>query len=149
MNSGEVGFLCICRADERDRTRAVFVCSRRVCGMAVSTANVVPTVFTTSQVVALFPAGVTGQTRLRDLLRRFVLKPNDLCRVAFLVVKLAGTMTSLTSCNLILPAGDAREVCVRGYRERFKLIFMAVFTSVATNIIRIIWICRFDDFSVG
>ena len=44
-------------------------------------------------------------------------------------------MTRLTARHLLFPTADARELSVRRMREGFELIFVAVFTSFAADVV--------------
>ena len=81
-------------------------------GVAIDTADVVAPVLAAAEVVVLFPARVTPKTGLGSLLRRLTFKRNDLLRIAFFDVRLAWTMTRLTTGYLLIPTADLRELCV-------------------------------------
>jgi hypothetical protein len=72
--------------------------------VAVGTANVVPPVFAAPEVIVLFFTCMTGETRFRNCLGRFVLERNDLRRITFLYVRLAGTVARFATRNFSLPA---------------------------------------------
>lgn len=64
---GETRLLRVCARDEHIRSRELTSAGRRVRRVAVSATDVVAPVLATAEVVVFFPAGVTGQTRFRDL----------------------------------------------------------------------------------
>ena len=54
-------------------------------------------------VIVLFFAGVAAKTRLRGFFRRLGFEGNDLLRITFLHVGLAGSMTLFTTRNFVFP----------------------------------------------
>ena len=68
--------------------------------MAVSAADVVAPVLAATEVVVLFLAGVARQAGLSGLFRLFILKGDDLGRVALFSMGLARTVTGLTTGHL-------------------------------------------------
>ena len=66
-------------------------------------ADVVAPVLATPEVVVLFPARMTGETSLRDRFRRFILKRNDLLRIAFFGVSFTRPVTRLATRHLSFP----------------------------------------------
>ena len=103
--------------------------------MAISATDVVAPVFTPAKVVVLLPARVAAQARFRNLFGGFVLEGDDLLRIAFLTVGLARTMARLATRHLVFPTADFDELRVRGVREGFELILVAVFTSFTADIV--------------
>lgn len=77
--------------------------------MAINTTYIVSPVFTATEVIVLFFTGVTAEAGFRSLFRRFVLERDYLCRIAFLYVGFAGTVTRLTAGYFALPAADLPE----------------------------------------
>ena len=71
--------------------------------MAIYTTDVVAPLLTTTEVVVLFSARVAAKTSLRDCLGRFILERDDLCRIAFFRVGLAGTVARLATRHLSFP----------------------------------------------
>jgi len=67
---------------------------------------------TTPEVVVFLPAGMAGQTGLRDFFRRFVLERNHLGGVAFFYVGLAWSMTTLTTGCFPFPTLDFCDLSV-------------------------------------
>ena len=104
-------------------------------GVAISATDVVAPVLAAPEVIVLFLARMTRETRLGDLFRRFVLERNDLLRIAFLAVGLAWTMTGLATRHFVLPTGKRRELRVRCVRERFELIFVTILASLTAYIL--------------
>ena len=102
--------------------------------MAISATDVVAPVFAAAKVVVFFLTGVTRQTRFRDFFRRLVLEGDDFLWVAFFTVGLAWTMTCLATRHLVFPATDFDELGVRGMREGFELIFVAILASLTAYI---------------
>ena len=103
--------------------------------MAINTANVVAPVLAAPEVVVLFLAGVTGKTRLGNVFRRHAFERNDFLRIALFDVCLAWPMARLATRHLVFPTANFYELRVGSVREGFELIFVAVFTRVATYII--------------
>lgn len=103
--------------------------------MAVSTAYVVAPVFAAAEVVVLFPAGMTGKTRLRGGFGGLILERNDLRGIAFFYVGLAGTVTGLTTGNFAFPTANRGKVGVRSMRVGFELIFVAVLAGFAADVV--------------
>jgi hypothetical protein len=117
--------------------------------MTVSAANIVPPMLTAAEIVVLFFASMTPKTGLRSLLRRLVLKGNDLLWVAFFKVGPAWAMTRLAACHLALPAINFGKLRVGSVGERFELLFVAVFARFTSYIISRIVSCRFDLARLG
>ena len=109
--------------------------------MAVSTADVVPPMLSPTEVVPLFFAGVTRQTGLGCFLRAFVLERNDLGRIAFGNMVLAGTVTRFASRYLVFPTAHLGKLSVRGVGIGFELIFMTVLARIAANIVSVARCC--------
>ena len=109
--------------------------------MTVCTANVVAPVFTSTEVIALFFACVAGKTSLGRFLRAFVLERNDLGRIAFGNMILAGTVTGFASRYLVFPTANLGKLSVRGVGIGFELIFVTVFAGVAANIVSVARCC--------
>ena len=103
--------------------------------MTVGATNVITPVLATTKVIALFFAGVTGETRLRDFFRRLVLKRNDLGGIAFGNVILARTVTSLATRYLIFPTGNIGELRMRRVRKSLELILVTILAGVAADVI--------------
>ena len=74
--------------------------------VTVCAANVIAPVLATTEVVVFLFAGMAGKTSLRDCLGRFILERNDLCRVAFFQMSLAGTMARFATRHLSFPTAD-------------------------------------------
>ena len=72
--------------------------------MAIRTTDVISPMLAAPEVVVLFPARVAAKACLGDFLRPFVLKGDDLRRVPFFHVGLAGSVTSLAAGRLSFPA---------------------------------------------
>ena len=77
--------------------------------VTISASDVIPPVLATTEIVSLFLAGMTRQTRLRDFLRRFVLEGNDLFGIAFFGVGLAWAMTRFATRYFIFPTTNRRK----------------------------------------
>ena len=77
--------------------------------VAFGATNVVAPVFAAAEVVVFFLAGMASETVFRNFLRRFVLKGNDFCRIAFFSVRLTWTMAGFASGHFILPRAYARK----------------------------------------
>ena len=135
LQIGEPGLLRVGSRDEHIRRRELTPAGFRVRRVTVSATDVVAPVLAAPEVVVFFPASMTGQTRFRDLFRRFVFERDDLLRIAFFTVRLAWTMTRLATRHLLLPTGKRGELRVRSVREGFELIFVAVFTSGAADVV--------------
>ena len=84
----------------------------RVGRVAIGATDVVAPVFAAAEVVVFLAAGVTRQTRLGNLLRRFILEGDDLFGVAFFDVRFAWTMARLATRHLFFPATQLRELRV-------------------------------------
>ena len=112
--------------------------------MAITTAYVVAPMFTATEVVAFFFASVAGKTSFRYFLRRFVLERDYLFGIAFFGVSLARTVTSLATRDLPFPTAYGRKFSMRGMREGFELIFVAILASFATDVICSGVTCGFD-----
>ena len=134
----ESRFLSICRGDPCDRAGNILIACGQVWRVAVSAADVVAPMLTTTEVVVLFFAGVTPQTGLSGFLRRLVLKGDDLGGVALFSMGLARSVTGFTACDLCVPALYFRKVCMRSMRKRFELIFVAIFAAIAADITSIL-----------
>jgi hypothetical protein len=89
----------------------------------------------------LFFASMTPKTGLRNLLRRLVLKGNDLLWVAFFQVGLAWAMTRLTACHLALPATYFEKLRMGSVGEGFELIFVAVFACFTADVTGVLRLC--------
>ena len=127
------GLLRVCLGNEDVRSRELPASWLRVGRVAVGASDVVAPVFAAAEVVVFLAAGVTTQTRLGDLFRRLVFERDDLRWVAFFDVRLTWTMARLATRHLFFPTAELRELRVRSVREVFELIFVAVFTRVATD----------------
>ena len=103
--------------------------------MAINTTDVVAPVLAAPEVVVLFLPGVTGKTRLGDVFRRQAFERDDLLGIAFFDVGLTWTMARLATRHLLFPTANLDELSMRRVRERFELIFVAVFASVATDVV--------------
>ena len=121
-------------ADEPVRTGHVLPVVGGMSRVAIRTAYVVAPVLSAAEVVVFLSAGVAAKTCFGDFFGGLVFERNDLCRVAFLTVSLAGTMTSFATSHLSFPAAYARELGMRGMREGFKLIFVTVLACIATDV---------------
>ena len=80
--------------------------------MTIGATDIVAPVFASTEVVMLFLARVTSQTDLGYLLGRHRLERHDFSRIAFLNMRLAWSMTRLTTGNLVLPTAHADELRV-------------------------------------
>ena len=134
MNGGEARLLRVGGRHEHVRRGELPPIRLRVSGVTIGAADVVAPVLAAAEVVVLFLAGVTSQTGLGDLFGRFVLERDDLFRVAFFAVRLAGGVTRLATRHLILPTANLRELRMRRVRERLELIFVTVLARVAADI---------------
>jgi hypothetical protein len=103
--------------------------------MAIGTSYVVAPMLTAAEVVMFLFSCVAGKTSLRRLFRRFSLEGYDFLRIAFFGVSFARTVTRLATRHLSFPTAYSRQPRMRGVREGFELIFMAVFACFATNIL--------------
>lgn len=115
--------------------------------VTIGAANIVAPVFAPTKVVALLFARMAGETGFRSFFRRFVLERNNLCRIAFGDVVLAGAMTRFTTRHLVFPTADFGQLSVRCVRVGFELIFVTVFAGVAADVTRVVSIG--DDGSGG
>ena len=95
--------------------------------------------FAAPEVVAFLFARMAGKTRFGNLYGRFILERDDLRRVTLFHVRLAWSMTRLTTCNFLFPTADPGETGVGSMRERFELIFVTVLASLAANVIIVGW----------
>jgi hypothetical protein len=91
--------------------------------------------FAAPEVVAFLFARVAGKTRLGNLFGRFIFERDDLRRVTFCHVGLAWSMTRLATCHFLFPTVDFGETGVRSMRERFELILVTVFASLAADVV--------------
>ena len=103
--------------------------------MTIRTTDVIAPVLSTTEVVALFFARVARQTSLGCFLRRFILERNDLGRIAFGNVVLAGTVTGFATGHFVFPTANLGKLSVRGMGIGFELIFVTVFAGVAADVI--------------
>lgn len=106
-----------------------------MCRMAVGASNVVAPMLTAAEVVVSFFARVTAETRLRYFFRRLRFERDNLLRVAFLHMRLAGSMTRLATRHLSFPTVVRGESGVRCMREGLELVFVTVFASIAADVI--------------
>lgn len=105
--------------------------------MTIRAADVVAPVFAPPEIIPFLFAGMTGETSLRDFLRRLVLEGDDFRRVTLLHVGFAWSMASFATGDFLLPTTDLGETRVRSNRESFELILVAIFTGVAADVITI------------
>ena len=104
--------------------------------MTIDAADVVAPVFTATEVVVLFPAGVTGETSLRSILGVLGLKrEDDFFRIAFFRVRLAWSMTRFTAGNASFPTGERCQPRVRSVFEIFELVLVTGLADVAADVI--------------
>ena len=103
--------------------------------MTICAAYVVAPVFTATEVVVFLFAGMTAETGLRGFFGRFRFEGNDFLWIAFFEVSLAWSMTRLAAGHLSFPTVVAGEAGVRSMRERFELVFVTVFASLATHVL--------------
>jgi len=104
--------------------------------VTIDAADVVAPVFTATEVVVLFPAGVAGETSLRSILRVLGLKrEDDFFRIAFFRVRLAWSMTRFAPGNAYLPTSESRQPRVRSVFEVFELFLVAGLADVAADVI--------------
>ena len=80
--------------------------------MAVSATDVISPMLTAPKVVVLFSAGMAAKARLRGFFRRLGFEGNDLRRITFLQVGLAGSMTLFTTRHLALPTAQTGKLCM-------------------------------------
>ena len=80
--------------------------------VTIGATDVIAPVLAAAEVIVLFFPGVTRQTRLGDLFRRFVFERDDLLRIAFFAVRLAWSMTRLATRHLVFPTADLYELRV-------------------------------------
>ena len=106
--------------------------------VAITAPDVVAPVFAAAEVVVLFFAGVAGKTGLSNFFGRFVLEGDDLGGIALGNVGLARPVTGLTTRHLSLPTAYFGKLGMRSVRERFELIFVAVFTGFAADVVGIL-----------
>src|SRR5215813_869046 len=125
-------------------------------GVAVSAAYVIPPVFASTKVIVVFLPGMTGQACLCNLLRRLALETNDLLGIAFFDVCFAWAMTRLAPCCFIFPGRQNSQLAVGRMYEVAKLILVAIFAGLTTNVavvngycsgrgrssFRLGWLCR-------
>src|SRR5437588_3517920 len=109
--------------------------------MTIRTTDVVAPMLSATEVVALFFARVAGQTSLRRFFRGLVLERNDLGRIAFGNMVLAGTVTGFATGYLVFPTANFGKLSVRGMGIGFELIFVAVLAGVAANIVSVASCC--------
>lgn len=103
--------------------------------MAVSATYVVAPMLAAAEGVVLFPARMTGEASFGNLLGGFVLEGDDLRRIAFFDVRLAWSMTRLTTGPLVFPTAQAAELGVRSRSEVSELIFVAVFAGFTADVL--------------
>ena len=111
--------------------------------MAIHTAYIVAPVFTATEVVAFFLARVAGETSLRYLFRRFILKRNDLFRIALFGVSFARPVTGLATGYLSFPTANVCQLGMRSVGKGFELIFVAILAGFATDVVCRAIGCRF------
>ena len=109
--------------------------------MTIGATDVVAPVLATAEVIALFFARVARKTSLGSLLRRFILERNDLGRIAFGNMVLAGTVTGFATGYLVFPTANFGKLSVRGMGISFELIFVTVLAGVAANIVSVASCC--------
>jgi len=91
---------------------------------------------TATKVVALFLAGVTTQTSLRNLFRSLVCKGDDFRLVAIAVdVGLAWSMTRFAAGRFVFPATQPGQGRVSRGRVRLERVFVAGRTRVAADVV--------------
>jgi hypothetical protein len=71
--------------------------------MAVSATNIIAPVFTPPEIIAFLLSRMACQTSLRDFLRGFVLKRNDLGGITLFGMFLTGAVTRFTASDLTFP----------------------------------------------
>ena len=103
--------------------------------MAIGTTDIVAPVFTAAKVVVLFSSRMAGQTSFGNLLGRFVLEGNDLCRVTFGYVVLAWSVTRFTAGYFVFPATEIAQFGMGSRNKILELVFMAVLTRFASYIL--------------
>lgn len=106
MNGRKVGFFRIRCAYKGDGLRDISINCRRVRRVTIRTANVVPPVFSTPEIVPFLFARVAKEAGLRDLFGALVLEGNNLARIAFCDVGLAWTMAGLATSYSSIPVFD-------------------------------------------
>ena len=138
----ETRFLSISAGDKYVRVGHVLSRLHGVGRVAIDATNVVTPVLAAAEVVVLFLARVTGKTSLRNLFRRFTFKGDHLLWIAFFNVRLAWTMTRLATRHLVIPTFNLRELEMGCVRESLELIFVAVLTSIAADVISLVVLGR-------
>lgn len=103
--------------------------------MTIRAAYAVAEVFAAPEIVSFLFACVTGKAGLRNLFRRFVFERDDFCGIAFFEVGLTWPMASFAACYFLFPTADFGEARVGSVRERFELILVTVFASVAADVL--------------
>ena len=102
--------------------------------MAIGAPNIVAPMLATPKVVVLLSACMAGQTGIRNFLGRFVFERDDLLRITFLYVSLAGPMTRLTPGDLVFPTAQTAQLAMCRRNKVFELILVAAFAHVGANI---------------
>jgi hypothetical protein len=135
VTSWEVGLLRVGFIHETDRFTNISIVNKRVWWVTIRTANVVTPMLAAPEIIPFLFARMTCQTSLGNLLGWFVLKRDDLRRIAFFRVGLSRTMTRLAACNFVFPTADFGEPGVRSMRKDFELVLVTVFASFAADVI--------------
>jgi hypothetical protein len=131
----EARFFCICGSHARNGARHILIGCGQVWRMTVTTADIVTPVFAAPEVVVLFFTGVAAKTRFGNLFGRFVLEGDNLGRIAFFGMGLAGSMTGFAASNFSFPTAYPFKLSVGSMREGFELIFMASLAGFTTDVV--------------
>jgi hypothetical protein len=102
--------------------------------VTVGAADVISPMLTATEVIVFLFPSVTGQTGFGDLLRGFVFERDDFCGVAFGDVLFTWSMTRFTSGDLVLPAAETAQFCMRRWNKVLELIFVAISTCFAAHV---------------
>lgn len=103
--------------------------------MTVGATNIVAPVFAAPEIVMFFSTRVARETGFGSFFRRFVFERNNLRRITLFTVSLARPMARFAAGYLALPTANLGNLGMRGMREGLELIFVAVLTGIAADII--------------
>lgn len=106
--------------------------------VTIRAADVVAPVFAAPEVIPFLFAGMTGQARLGDFLRRLVLEGYYFCRVTLFKVSFPRSVTCFATRDFLFPTADLGERGVGGNGKGFELILVAVFAGFAADVIVIV-----------
>lgn len=90
---------------------------------------------TASEVVMFLLTCMTAETSFGCLFWRLVLEGNDLCGIPFFAVGLAWSVARFAASCFAFPTANLGKFRMRGVREGFELILVAVFAGFTTDII--------------